>query len=110
VRSYLIDEISPSDMEKIAGFLKSNSFSSKLDQLYWVKLSDDLLDENQFLHRDCQPHVFAVELGPNWVKLEFLIRSLKSMRCTCPGYASKRQMEFIIRFAHNMIEQLDIRT
>jgi len=110
MRSYLIDEISPADMEKVTGFLKKNVVVSNLDQIFWVKIPQDLLSETQFQHRDCQPHAFAVEVGHDWVKLEFLVRSLKNMRCTCPGYSTKQQRAFIINFAHNMIKELDIHT
>ncbi len=110
MKSYLIDEISPPDIEKISDFLKENSVSSSLAQLFWVKIPHDLLSATQFQHLDCRPHAFAVELGDDWVKLEFLVRSLKNMQCTCPGYSTKQQRNFIMDFAHNMIEALHIKT
>ena len=110
MRSYLIDEISPSDIKKITDFLKKNAVASNLDQLFWVTIPNDILNETQFRHRDCQPHAFAVELGSDWIKLEFLVRSMKNMRCTCPGYGTRQQRDFIINFAHSMIERLDIHT
>jgi hypothetical protein len=110
MRSYLIDEIHSSDIEKIKGFLDENAVPSGLDQLFWVKIPQDVLSEIQFQHKDCQPHAFAVELGDDWIKLEFLIRSMKNMRCTCPGYSTEQQQTFIINFALGMLEQLDVRS
>jgi len=110
MRAYLIDEISPPDMQKITGFLKENAMKSSLDSLFWIRIPDDILSEIQFEHRNCRPHVFAVELGKDWLKLELFIRSLKNMQCTCPAYATPQQKDFIINFAHHMIDQLDIRT
>jgi hypothetical protein len=110
MRAYLIDEINPSHMEKINGFLEKHAIKSHLDQVFWVQIPDDILSDTQIKHVACQPHVFSVELGPNCVKLEFFIRSLKNMACTCPGYCTAKQMEYVIRFAHNMIERLGIRT
>ena len=110
MRSYLIDEISPSDMDKISGFLKKNAIKSNLGQILWVQMPDDLLSDIQTEHRNCQPHVFAVELGSDWIKLEFFVRSLKNMRCICLGYCTHPQRDFIIDFAHGMIEQLGIKT
>lgn len=110
MRAYLIDEISSSDMGKINGFLKQNAITSKLDQIFWVLIPEDLLNEAQFNHRNCQPHAFAVELGQDWVRLEFLVRSQKDMRCTCSGYCTPQQMDFIIRFAHGMLDGLGIKT
>ena len=110
MRSYLIDELHSSDIEKINTFLHENAIQSNLDQLYWVAIPEDLLSGIQFEHRDCQPHAFAIEVGEDWVKLEFLVRSMKNMQCTCPGYSTGQQQNFIINFALQMLEQLDITT
>jgi hypothetical protein len=110
MRSYLIDEIYPSDMQKIKGFLKENAMKSNLDDLFWMRIPDDILNETQFEHQNCRPHVFAVELGKDWLKLELFVRSLKKIQCTCPAYATPQQTDFIINFAHRMIEQLGIET
>jgi hypothetical protein len=110
MRSYVIDEIRPSEMDKIKGFLKENTLSATLENLFWVNIPDDILNDIQFQHHDCRPHAFAVELGDNWVRFEFFIRSLNTMQCTCPGYGTRQQRDFIIHFAHTMIEQLQIKT
>ena len=110
MRSYLTDELRLSDIEKINTFLDENAIRSNLDQLYWVIIPEDLLSGIQFEHRDCQPHAVAIELGEDWVKLEFLVRSMKNMQCTCPGYCTKQQHDYIINFAIGMLEQLHITT
>ncbi|HDM09753.1 MAG: hypothetical protein JRI39_02710 [Deltaproteobacteria bacterium] len=110
MRAYLIDEISRADMKKITQFLAQNAIRSSLSKIFWVKIPDDLLSPTQYAHHECQPHVFAVELGDHWVKLEFFVRSLKTMRCTCPGYCTEGQRNYVINFAHTMIQQLGIRT
>ncbi|HDZ89950.1 MAG: hypothetical protein JRJ09_12715 [Deltaproteobacteria bacterium] len=110
MRTYLIDELSPPDMEKIRGFLRDHTTHSSLDQIFWVRIPDDLLSETQFQHRECQPHVFAMELGPDWVRMELFVRTLKSMRCHCPAYCTTQQRNFIFNFADSMIKRLKIRT
>jgi hypothetical protein len=110
MRAYLIDEIYPADMKKITGFLKENAMKSNMDNLFWIRIPDDILSETQFEHHNCRPHVFAVELGRDWLKLELFVRSLETMQCTCPAYATPQQKDFIINFAHHMIDQLGIRT
>ncbi len=110
MRSYLVDEIMSSDIEKINAFFKENAISSSLEQLFWIQVPQDLLSEIQFEHVDCQPHVFAVEIGEDWVKMEFLVRSMKNMQCTCPAYCTEQQQRFIIHFAQGMLKQLDIST
>lgn len=110
MRSYLIDEISSSDSEKINTFLKENATFSNINGLFWVNIPEDLLSGTQFQHKDCRPYAFAVELGEDWVKLEFLVRSMKNMQCTCSGYCTKPQQNFIINFALGMLEQLSVNT
>ena len=110
MRAYLIDEISASDMKKITLFLKENSAQSSLDAIFWVEIPEKLLTRWQVEHRNCKPHVFAIETGDNWVKAEFFVRSLKSMQCECQNYSSPGQMEFILKFVHGMIDTLSIRT
>jgi hypothetical protein len=110
VRSYLVDEVSRQDKEKIIEFLKQNAVRSELGDIFWVQIPVDLLSDIQIQHRECQPHAFAIELGRDWIKLEFFIRSLKGMRCECQAYALSQQRNFILDFAHGMIEELGIST
>jgi hypothetical protein len=97
-------------MEKIQGFLNKTGIQSRLEQIIWVQIPDPYLTDVQSSHRDCQPHAFAVELGSDWIKIELFVRSLKRMRCTCPGFCSDRQRDFIHGFADNMLKQLQIQT
>lgn len=110
MRAYLIDEISASDMKKITLFLKENSAQSSLDAIFWVQIPEELLTGIQSEHKDCKPHVFAIETGENWYKAEFFIRSLKGMRCECQKYSTPQQTDFILNFLHGMIDALNIKT
>ena len=110
MRAYLIDEILPSDIRKIGDFLKKNTIQSGMEEIFWVQIPDDILTALQLQHSECRPHVFSVELGPDWIKMEFFVRSLKNMRCTCPAYCTSQQTNFIINFANGMIGDLGIRT
>ncbi|MBN2126448.1 MAG: hypothetical protein JW821_19255 [Deltaproteobacteria bacterium] len=110
MRSYVIDEISPQDMESLRVFLKENALPSDLEEIFWVRVPEDILSDVQFQHRDCRPHVFAVELGGDWMKLEFFIRTLSGMRCTCQSYCTPQQRDFIVRFADSAVTALGIRT
>lgn len=110
MRAYLLDEIPTVSLEKIKGFLEENALHSRIDGIYWVQIPDDVLTKEQCSHQACRPHVFAVELGPDWVRLEFLIRSLHTMQCTCLGYCTEPQRHFVMHFADNMLKALDIQT
>lgn len=110
MRAYLIDEIDPADMGQITGYLRKVATSSSMEKVYWLPIPNDLLSEKQISHPHCQPYVFAVELGRDWVKLEFFSRSMKGMRCSCQGYCTETQTDYIVRFAHEMLKNLDVRT
>jgi hypothetical protein len=69
-----------------------------------------LLSPEQFSHVDCRPFRFAVELGDDFVRFEFLIRSRETMRCSCIGYATRVQRDFILAFADRLVEELPLRT
>ncbi|MCF8061216.1 MAG: hypothetical protein K9M82_01760 [Deltaproteobacteria bacterium] len=103
MRAYLIDELSRRDISGIADFLNRNAMRSALEGVFWGRVPEDILSEQQYAHRKCRPHVFAIELGEDWIKLEFFLRSLEDMRCPCAGYATRQQRDFIIEFAHAML-------
>jgi hypothetical protein len=110
MRSYLLDEISASDMEKITVYLKKRSIRSRLNSIFWVEIPEDLLSGAQYEHKKCRPYVFAAELGDDWYKAEFFVRTLEGMGCDCQNYATPQQREFILNFSHTMIDVLDVRT
>ncbi len=110
MRSYFIDEIPPSHMEKINAYLNEHALNSDLKEIFWVRLPEDLLTEIQSRHRDCHPYVFAIELGRDWIKAECLIRSLNNMKCEAQAYCDPRQWDFITEFIHGIIMDLGIQT
>lgn len=102
MKSYLIDEIPREDMNRAAAFLEENAMTSGIEGLFWARVPEDLLSPEQYSHTRCTPHVFAVELGPDWIKLELFVRSLYNMRCTCNGYTTGEQRDFIFKFAESI--------
>ncbi len=110
MRQYLLDEITRQDIPRVREYLNQHAQAAGLEDIWWVDLQEDLLSPDQFSHRDCQPFRFAVELGHNFVRFEFLIRSLQTMRCSCIGYATRQQRDFILAFADRLVEDLALRT
>jgi len=78
--------------------------------MFWLEIPADLLNPVQYSHRECRPHVLAVEVGRSWVKMEFFARSLANMRCECQQYASEQQIQHALRWIHGMLDELGIRT
>jgi hypothetical protein len=110
MRQYQLDEIARNDIPRIRSYLNEHAAPAGLADIWWVDLPEDLLSPVQFDHRDCWPHRFAVELGDDFVRFEFLIRSLQTMRCSCIGYATRVQRDFILAFADRLVEDLTLAT
>jgi len=110
MKQYRIDELRPKDYEKLKTYLEEHFGSSQMEDVYWIPVDDDLLDEVQAAHTDCQPLCFAVELKPTAVSFELLIRTRNRVRCDCIRYANTAQREGIIWFADTIFETLKILT
>ena len=110
MRSHIIDEIRPVDMEKIIEYLNQEALVSKMKGIYWKEIPEDLYSVMQWEHKSCAPYVFAIELGADWVKLEFFIRSLEHLSCECQAYCTSEQRAFVLNFADRMIGDCGIRT
>lgn len=110
MRQYLLDEIARDDRPRVRKYLHEHTVASNLEGIWWVDLPEDLLSPEQFAHRQCRPFRFAVELGENFVRFELLIRSRETMRCSCLGYATRPQRDFILGYADGMVEALALRT
>ena len=110
MRAYLIDEISSADMKRIVAYLEKSAVRSGVEDLYWVEMPEGMLNDKERRHLDRAPLVFAVELGPTWIKLEFFLRNLQDLRCPRAGYCTAEQRGFIIDYAHRIIEHLDVKT
>jgi hypothetical protein len=110
MRHYTLDELRKPDIPRLREYLHAHATPSKLEGIWWVDLPQDILSADQLQHRDCWPHRFAIELGDDFVRFEFLIRSEKTMRCPCIAYATRTQRDFILAFADRLVEDLTLKT
>ncbi len=110
MKQYLLDEIARADRPRVREYLSEHAAASSLEGVWWVDLPEDLLSPEQFEHRQCRPFRFAVELGEDFVRFEFLIRSRETMSCACIGYATRQQRDFILAWADRLVEELSLRT
>ncbi len=108
MKQYRIDELRLEDYETLKTHLDERFGPCPVEGLYWIPLDDGVLDEVQAAHKDCQPFYFAVELQPEEVTFELLIRSRNRVRCDCIHYANPLQREHIISFADTMFVMLRI--
>jgi hypothetical protein len=110
MKSYLIDQISGPDMKRVRERIEKRARISGLSDIFWVDMPEELLSETQLLHKGCAPHVFAVELAADRITLEFFVRNLKNMNCSCNGYFTPPQVQFAMQFADSLLEELGVRT
>ena len=108
MRQLMIDEIPRKQMEAVVSYLEEKTEPSGLDKIYWLEVPADLLAPVQWEHRECGPHYWAIELGKEFLKFEFLVRCRQRLRCDCVQYATPAQEAFLMKFARTLIEALSL--
>ena len=110
MKQYVIDEIRPQDFEKVKGYLDDTYGGAGVDGLYWVKVDEALLSGVQQAHHDCAPFFMALELGPDRLAAEMLVRTRSRVRCDCIHYADEGQCNWLVRTVDAIFEKLEIIT
>lgn len=108
MRQFLVDEIPHRQMEEIEGYLKEKTVAAGLEKIFWLEIPGNLLSPIQYEHKGCGPHYLAIELGQDFLKFEFLVRSRKRLRCDCVKYVSPAQETFLLNFAQTLIQTLGL--
>jgi hypothetical protein len=62
----------------------------------------------QKAHRQCGPHYFAVDLEPDRLACELLVRTQNRVRCDCIRYATQTQLAWFIALIDDIFAQLKI--
>lgn len=110
MKKYVIDELESTDLSKLRDFLKNRLHSSGVDSIFWLFLTEDLLNDIQKEHTECHPYYFAVELTKTSLSCEMLIRSSQRLGCDCIVYADQRQREWAIGQMEAILKKLAILT
>ena len=110
MKQYVVDELRPVDHGKIKEYLDNKFGSSVLEGLYWVPLEKSLYSRVQSDHKQCQPFYVALNLEPNLLAGELLVRTQNRVRCDCIGYATARQRSWLITLIDDMFAELGIKT
>jgi hypothetical protein len=110
MKQYSIDELRPEDFEKIKAYLDENFSVPGMESLYWLPLSPEVYEDAQRRHEQCQPHYFALELLPDRLACELLVRTNQRVRCDCIRYASRKQRDWLIQVIDAMFDRLEIVT
>ncbi len=110
MKSYIVDEILPGHMDVLISYMNEIACPSGMKNLYWVDVPEENLTDEQRNHIDCSPHRFAIEVGDNWIKAEFFIRTAKKFKCVCNCCCNDNQRNYIIKYIDTMLSDLNIGT
>lgn len=108
MKQYIVDELRPSDHQKLREYLQTHLVVGPMEGLYWMPLEKELWNKTQKEHKDCSPFSIAIELTPNQLSCELLIRTQNRIRCDCIAYADEAQRNWIIRSVDAIFEKLEI--
>jgi hypothetical protein len=109
MKQFVIDELRPTDYERLKKLLDKNYHVSAIEGIYWLPVAPEVLSGIQTKHKDCQPFYFAVDLEPDRIIIELLVRTKNRLKCACIGYATESQCTWLIRQVDDIFAQLEIK-
>ncbi len=108
MKQYVIDELRPADHQRIKDYLDAHFGPADMDTIYWIPLEPMLYTPDQQWHKECHPLYFAIQLTPETLSLELLVRTKNRVRCDCIRYADEAQKKWGIDFVDVIFENLEI--
>ncbi|WP_045219838.1 hypothetical protein [Desulfonatronum thioautotrophicum] len=109
MRAYLIDELNPTDVQRLASHLETTALKAPVADMFWLEIPAHLLSAEQHKHvAQCGPFVCSLEIGRDWLKVELLLRGRGKLRCSCIAYADQNQRDWILDQVDTMLAELDI--
>lgn len=108
MKQYIVDELRPGDHEALKAYLDEHLDYAGLDGLYWKPIENGLLTDTQAEHDQCAPFFFTLNLTPESLACELLVRTRNRVRCDCMAYATVAQRNWIIDWTDGIIEKLGI--
>ena len=109
MRSYYIDGFVPGELERLVERLDSMELSAGVEDLYWLPVPQNLLTPIQKKHEQgCGPHVLALEILDEALRLELLVRARNKLRCDCVAYAEQNLVNHMTNYLHGLLDELKI--
>jgi len=110
MKQYVIDELRATDYENLKAYLKEKFGSSSAGDIFWIPIDEKILTPVQAEHAECQPFYFALDLEPNLLACELLVRTKSNVRCNCIAYATQNQRNWLISKVDSIFTHLNIIT
>ena len=108
MKQYVITDLAPEETKEIATYLEKKVGSSGLMDFFWIPLEPSLYTDIQKAHADCAPICFPLEMDMDQITCEFFLRTRKKVACDCMGYATYKQIEWVLSFLDTMLKDLNI--
>ena len=109
MRAYLVEDLYEEDVAKIEEALKSLGLAGPLEGIYYLPLPEDLLDDEQREHaKECGPHILGLEIHPDALKMELLVRARGRLRCSCVKYCNPAQRAHMIDYLDGFVRDLGV--
>jgi hypothetical protein len=105
MRQIVLDELRAEEKESVEAFLRQHAEPASMAGIYWLPVPSALLGEGQQGHPACSPFYFAVEVGEAAVSFELLVRSQSTLHCSCIGYATPSQRDYLLSFIDRMVTE-----
>lgn len=108
MKQYIIDELRYNDYEKVKLYLDENLGASEIGGIYWLPIDEEILTGEQADHTECRPLYFVIDLKPELISCELLVRTKNRIKCSCIDYATEKQRNWLIQYTDDMLKQLEI--
>ncbi len=109
MRTYLLEDIYETDLKKISNALTELEFTGGLDDLFYIPVPNELLQDEQKEHlNECGPYFMALEITESAISVELLVRGRNKLRCSCVCYATKEQRNHMLDYIDKFIDDLDV--
>jgi hypothetical protein len=109
MRQVVVDQLSREEEKKALKYLERKARPGPVAGIFWLPLPSELWSEDQQAHAACGPFYFAVEIQENAISFELLVRSHSTLHCSCIGYATGPQRDFLLRFIDQWVAEEKIR-
>ena len=106
MKQYVIDDLRPSDHAALKDYLDEHLKKTGIDGLYHLGLPESLLSPVQSAHTQCHPLYLSVELVPEALVCELLVRTDSRVRCDCMGYTTPDQRNWAIETMDAIADKL----
>ena len=110
MKQYVIDQLNAKDSQALGAYLEHHGEPSGVEGLFWLPIGEELLTPEQQAHSDCKPFCFALELLPDRLACELLVRTRSRVRCSCIAYASPAQRNWLMDTVDAILDELGIKT